>query len=519
MPDEALSAAAVREAVTPPLSPEAAVAVAEGRARLALTRRQVEAIAAGHARLGACVAQQRLVYGVTTGFGPLADRIVPGEAIETLQRNLIYHLATGVGAELGWVEARLVALARLCSLVRGVSGASPALADKILGLLASPYAPRIPEQGTVGASGDLTPLSHLALALIGEGGFLDREGRPAAAETVRAALGGWLDLRGRDGLALVNGTSAMTGIAALNAVRAARLIGWAEALTVGAAELLGGRAEAWDPRFAALRDHPGQRAATRALAARAEGSRRLASTPAAVQRLAPGAAPRTDRPLQDAYTLRCAPQVLGTVRDQAEWHAHVVETELNAATDNPIFPEDGPPALHGGNFMGTPVAAASDLLAMGVVSLAGLAERQVARLTDERLNGGLPAFLHRGPAGLNSGLMGAQVTATALLAEMRTRAVPASIQSISTNAANQDVVSMGTIAARTCARQIEDAGRVLAILALAVAQGVDIAGDGVAPATARLVARLRAVSPPLERDRPLAPDIAAVAALIRDEAA
>ena len=514
MPEDACppNARAADTSLAPPLDPAGAVAVAEGRARLVLPPGTCAAIAAGHARMQTCIAQERLVYGITTGFGPLADRIVPAGDIETLQRNLIAHLATGVGADLGWREARLVALARLLSLARGVSGASPGLVTRLARLIASPFAPRIPEKGTVGASGDLTPLAHLALALMGEGAFMDRAGRPVAPADAEAALGGWHGLDGRDGLALVNGTSAMTGIAALNTVEAARLIAWAEALTVGFAELLGGRREAWDPLLAELRGQPGQVASTAALACRAEGSTRLTPGRAADRLLA------EDRPtgpiLQDAYTIRCAPQILGTIRDQAAWANGVVARELAGATDNPVFPEGSAPALHGGNFMGQPVAAASDMLAMAVVALAGLVERQIARLTDERLNGGLPAFLHRGPAGLNSGLMGAQVTATALLAEMRTRAVPASIQSISTNGANQDVVSMGTIAARTARCQIADCAHVLAVLALAVAQGAEIAPGGFAPATERLVARVRAISPPLERDRPLSGEIRALAAEI-----
>lgn len=497
-----------------------AVAIAEGRRGCALAPEAAARVAAARARLEACVAERRVVYGLTTGFGPLADRLVDPADIPLLQENLVNHLASGVGRPLPFAAARATALARLNSLLQGWSGASEGLVARLVGLLNAPLAPLIPEKGTVGASGDLTPLAHLALALMGRGGFLDRDGRPVPDERAFALIGhGPLTLAARDGLALVNGASAMTGIAALNAAAARRLAAWAEALTVGVAELLRGRAEAWDDAFSRARPHPGQREAAAALRRRATGAPRIDAEPAARRRL--DALPRrADRAAQDAYTLRCAPQVIGAARDAFAWHEAAALRELNSATDNPILPEDGPaPALHGGNFMGAHLALASDALSAAVTTLAGLSERQLARLTDERLNEGLPAFLHRGPAGLNSGFMGAQVTATALLAEMRARATPASVQSLSTNGANQDVVSMGTVAARNAAAQIEDAGRILAILALAVAQGVDIvAGDGGAagfgPATAALAAHVRALAPPMPTDRPLGPEIERLAAAI-----
>jgi tyrosine ammonia-lyase len=226
-----------------------------------------------------------------------------------------------------------------------------------------------------------------------------------------------------------------------------------------------------------------------------------------------------DRIGQDAYTLRCAPQVLGAVADTVDWHDRVVMTELNSVTDNPIFPEAGEvPALHGGNFMGQHVGLASDALANSITVLAGLAERQIARLTDERLNNGLPAFLHKGAAGLNSGFMGAQVTATAILAEMRTRG-PASAQSISTNGANQDVVSMGTIAARMAAEALLRASEVQAILALCVAQAIDIVEErgepGFSCSAKALHGFVRSRSAALDTDRPMGEEIAAMAEAMR----
>jgi tyrosine ammonia-lyase len=284
-------------------------------------------------------------------------------------------------------------------------------------------------------------------------------------------------------------------------------------------EALGGRLEAWSLAFAEARPHAGQLAATKALLARVAGSERLATIPLASRRLEREDIMTEDRIGQDAYTLRCAPQVIGAVWDSLDWHDRIVTTELNAVTDNPIFPEDRDvPALHGGNFMGQHVGLASDALANAVTVLAGLAERQVARLTDERLNNGLPAFLHKGPAGLNSGFMGAQVTATAILAELRTRG-PASVQSISTNGANQDVVSMGTIAARLASDALVRLSEIQAILALAAAQAVDIVeqrgAGGFSPETGSVRDFVRMRSAPLETDRPLGEEIAAMAEAMR----
>ena len=490
---------------------EAFEAVAVGRAALQLGEGALERLEQGRRRMRAAILENRVVYGVTTGFGALADRHVAQANSEALQRKLVYHLATGVGRPLSFAQARGAALARLSALAQGRSGVSEEAVDLLLALINAPLAPLIPEKGAVGASGDLTPLAHLALALMGEGAFFDWRGRSVANEAAFAELGASpLKLSGRDGLALVNGTSAMTAIAALNGVAAGRLFRWQAALTVAVGELLGARTEAWRAEFAEVRPHPGQRLAAEWLRSGAEGSQRLESDLAADSRHAgPGlfAAP------QDAYTLRCAPQVLGAALDALSHHDGVIAIELNAATDNPILLEAPPYALHGGNFMGAPVALASDALRNAVATVAGLAERQLARLCNEKLNGGLPAFLHRGIPGLDSGFMGAQVTASALLAEIRAGAAPASIQSIPTNADNQDVVSMGTIAARACAKAIEECAAIQAILALAAAQGMEICagGDpqsaGFGRASRQVRALARSESAPLSVDRPLSGDI------------
>lgn len=497
------------------LSLDDAIRLIDGRQLLEPSAETIRRCTAAHERLVTIIREKRHVYGITTGFGPLANRLVDQSVGAQLQQNLVNHLATGLGPSFDWRQARAIVLARIMSIVQGVSGASMPAIAALVRLINSPYAPVIPSKGTVGASGDLTPLAHMVLCFQGVGDFMLQNGRRVDAMEALAQMGlPKMDLSQRDGLALVNGTSAMTGVAVLNAVAARRAISWAIALTAGLAETQNGRVEAWHAAFGNVRPHPGQIAAAAALRRRVDGSQRVERSILADRRLN-GVGNVTEQSAgQDAYTLRCAPQVIGAVWDTASWHALVVETEFSAATDNPIFPDgaaDTVLVLHGGNFMGQHVGLASDALSNAIVVLAGLAERQIARLTDETLNRGLPAFLHRGQAGLNSGLMGAQVTATALLAEMRSQGA-ASVNSISTNAANQDVVSMGTIAARLLADKISTISQIHAILALAVAQAMDImelsnpepAFSDHALALRQIV---RTVSPPLLQDRPLGREI------------
>jgi tyrosine ammonia-lyase len=478
------------------------------------------AVSAGH--LQSCIDDRRVVYGVTTGFGPLADREVPPESIEALQRNLIYHLATGVGAPLRWEESRALLFARLMSILQGWSGASAPVVKLMVDVLNCNLAPYIPEKGTVGASGDLTPSAHMALALMGEGAFLSKTGEKLPAQSVLTAHGlEPYQLSLRDGLAMVNGVSAMAGIAAVNADLAARALQWSLALTVGHAEAMKGRSEAWHPAFGEARPHPGQIKAHEKLGALSKGSQRLDATRIASKAVSDGdLIIQQERSSQDAYSIRCAPQVLGAVWDMLDIHNKIVETELNSASDNPIFSSDAPFALHGGNFYGQHVAFASDALFNAVAKIAILSERQIARVTDEKLNEGLPAFLQPISPGLQSGFMGAQVTASALLAEIRTLAIPASIQSISTNGANQDVVSMGTIAARKVRNALDDVFRILAIQLLCVAQAVDIrredGGGRFCPATETVRAFARQHSARLEQDRSLSEDIETLALAMRE---
>jgi tyrosine ammonia-lyase len=463
------------------------------------------------------IARGSLIYGVTTGYGPLANRHISPARSSELQRNLVYHLCSGVGDPLSPRQTRAIMLARANSLAQGHSAIRLTSLQLLLDCLAADVLPLIPRRGTVGASGDLTPLAHLARGLMGEGEALHAGRVQPASEALRRAGLQPLNPSHKEGLALVNGTSAMTGIAALNGCDAAVALERSAQLTVLYAELLEGRREAWSPRLAEVRPHPGQRALTRRLAALARGSHRLRRHAAAGTRVPLDAAVhRQPEPPQDPYTVRCAPQYLGAVADVLAFHDRVVVTELNSVTDNPVF--FGDEVVHGGNFYGQHVAFASDALATAVIKLAVAAERRIARITDEAQSRGLPPFLQARAPGLQSGFMGAQVTATALVAEMRTLGVPASIQSIPTNANNQDVVTLGTIAARRVADLLELLFDVLAIEALILTQGLELrSGDGrnFAPASRAFARAVRQHAPPLGDDRALAPEIAALSQALR----
>lgn len=492
-------------------------AVAEGRASVALHPSTHARARASEAMLDRLVADRRAIYGVTTGYGPLADRQIDPAQGEQLQRKLVYHLASGVGAPLPAAAARAVTVARLMTLARGLSAVRPELLDWLCATLNAGLAPIIPEKGTVGASGDLTPLAHMALAFMGEGAFW-RDGEAAPAAEMLASVGiAPITLRHKEGLALVNGTSAMAGLAALNGVRARRLVRASALLTVAYAEVLGGHRAAWHPLAAEARPHPGQRRATALLWALTADSPHLQPFEATPPRIGETGADGTvcAQLPQDAYSIRCAPQLLGAVDEALLHHDATVERELTAVTDNPLVFPDEDVLLHAGNFFGQHVSFVSDALLNAVAMLGVWAERQVARVTDPLLNAGLPPFLQGRATGLNSGFMGAQVTASALVAELRAKSAPASIQSVPTNANNQDVVTMGTIAARRAGEAITDVARILAIEAMCLAQAVELrereSGAPFGPAPRAIVDLARGRSAFLDEDRPLSEEIEAVA--------
>lgn len=456
-----------------------------------------------------CVARGDVIYGVTTGFGPLATTHLPPERAAELQRNLLYHLATGVGPWLSREQTRAMMVARAASLSRGYSAVRPEVVGLLCACLERGVTPAVPSMGTVGASGDLTPLAHVALALTGEGEVWG-EGGPVPASVALAAAGlEPLELGEKEGLALVNGTAAMTGVAALNGYAMRGVLAWAMRLSAAFAEVSRARVDGWDALFDRARPHPGQR----------EVRARLGELLAGSTRARRGRLERVDGEValgralvQPVYSTRCVPQLLGAAWDAWAWHDEVVERELASVTDNPLVDVEAGEVRHGGNFFGQHVAFAADALNNAAVQVAVLVERQVARVTDARVSG-LPPFLTGGVPGLSSGLMGAQVTASALIGELRARAVPASIQSVPTNGGNQDVVPMGTTAATRGAWSIERVWEVLAIGAIAAAQAIELEGpgEGFGPAARALHAEVREVSGPLGSDRPLSGEVRALA--------
>lgn len=508
-----------------PLRLDEFFAVTEGRATFEFSKAAKARMAASQSLLEEMVSTERRIYGVTTGYGPLACHHVAPEHAGTLQRNLIYHLASGVGPEYGREETRAILSARIVSLSQGHSAIRIETMQFLLQCLEEDLLPVVPEMGTVGASGDLTPLAHLALGWLGQSEVHWRGQRMPAREALSACGLEPLELTFKEGLALVNGTSAMTGLAARNAVLSRRALDWALRWTACYAEALDGKAQAWDARFGQVRPHPGQQEAHRRLGRLILGSGRLEyslDAPRLSTHLAEDGLIPDQSLLQGAYSIRCAPQIYGAVLDVLEFHDRIVETELNSVTDNPIFFAEDAEVLHGGNFYGQHVAFASDALHMAVLKIAIHVERKIARITDCRLNGGLPAFLQPRQLGLQSGFMGAQVTASAIVAEMRSEATPASIQSIPTNGNNQDVVPMGTIAARKARRAIGHLYRLLAIDAMVMAQAMELRADrdsiaaaGFSPAAQHVHGWLRQTVAPLIDDRPLGSEIEALAIRLR----
>jgi histidine ammonia-lyase len=473
--------------------PTSQIAVSqEARRSLLESRRLVErAIQSG-----------QTIYGINTGFGKLASVRVPQEQVEQLQINLIRSHASGVGSSLPPGVVRAVMLLRANVLLRPTSGVRPELVDALVALLNAGVLPAVPEQGSVGASGDLAPLSHIGLALMGEGYVLSTKGlaAPAGPALKKAGLTPyrWAP---KEGIAFINGTQAQTALLALM-VHDAQVL-WRTA--VGAAamslEALRGTPAPLDPRIHNSRPHTGQVRAATLMRELLEDSEIRESHR------------ENDPRVQDAYSLRCAPQVMGAVADAINFAEQTVEIELNASTDNPLVFDNGD-VISGGNFHGQPVAQALDILALTLTTLQAIAERRVERLVNPDLSQGLPAFLTSDP-GLCSGLMMVQIAAASLVAESRALAMPASIGSIPTDANQEDFVPMGMAAAFKAGRILLNAQRVVAAELLCAAQGLEFLkplapGRGVAA----LYQKLRSLDPPvppLTADRPPAPDLERVA--------
>jgi histidine ammonia-lyase len=462
------------------------------RPKLEASRRVIEA----------ALAAERPVYGVSTGFGPLSDVFVGAADREALQRNLLRSHAIGIGEPIHEAETRATVLLRANVLAKGYSGVRPEIVDLLCELLNRGVHPLIPERGSVGASGDLAPLAHLALVLIGEGEAFYRGGRLAGAEALRRAGLSPVTLKAKEGLALINGTCGMTGIGALAVTRAERLAKLADAAGAMTLEALRGSQVPFDERLQEVRPHPGQAASARNLRLLLQGSEVMVSH-------------KDCGKIQDSYTLRCIPQVHGAVREALSFARAALTRELNSATDNPlVFPESGD-ILSGGNFHGHPVGLALDFASVALAGLCGMAERRIERLVNPQLSE-LPPFLVKA-SGLHSGFMVAQVAAASLVSEAKLLASPATVDSIPTSGSKEDFVSMGWLAAIKAAQIVDRLATILALEFLCAAQGLDFLlplkpGRGVRKA----YEVLRSFVTHLTEDRVLRQDLDRVLPLLED---
>jgi histidine ammonia-lyase len=479
---------------------------ASARRRVQQSRRCLEQLVAAGAT----------IYGVNTGFGKLANQSIPSDEVLALQENLLRSHAVGMGQLLSPPVCRLAMALRIQALAKGFSGVSVELLETLIEMYNRGVVPAIPEQGSVGASGDLTPLAHMALVVMGEGhAFVLGSQRTASRGSKEKQLGKLLSgraalkrvhlhphrLLAKEGLAVINGTQISTALLADALVRAWDLVRVADVAGALTIEATKSSQKPFDPRIQELRPHPGQIACAANLRRLLAGSQVMASHAECAK-------------VQDAYSMRCMPQVHGTTRDALTYVTAVVEREMNAATDNPLIFADSNEVISGGNFHGQPIALCADVLATAVTDLSSISERRIENIVNPDLSG-LPGFLTP-HAGLNSGMMMVQVLAAALVSENKSLSFPASVDSIPTSANREDHVSMSTAAARKCRSVVTNATRVLASELLCAAQGLEFhrpltAGKGAEAAYQHIREHVR----PLGRDRTLHRDLEAVERLIR----
>jgi histidine ammonia-lyase len=522
--------------------------VAEERAPVAVSAATLERAARRRADFEDIVRQEIPIYGVTTGYGEMIYMLVATSKETELQTNLVRSHSAGVGPGFAEDEARAILAARLNALAKGYSAVRPEVLERIALYLNSGITPFVPEIGSLGASGDLAPLAHIASTLIGEGYLLVNGAKVPTGQVLQERGIEPLQLRFKEGLALINGTSAMTGVGALVVGRAMTQVRQAEIVTALIIETLEGSTSPFLPEGHDIaRPHRGQIDTAANMRALMAGSR-LTVEHAKLRQLvadgngangnghiengnghngnghaAKGAGPLVDGNvrrskvyLQKAYSLRAIPQVVGAVRDTLYHATTKLDIELNSSNDNPLFFE-GQEIFHGANFHGQPIAFAMDFVTIALTQLGVLSERRTNRVLNRHLSYGLPEFLVSGEAGLNSGFAGAQYPATALVAENRTIG-PASTQSVPSNGDNQDVVSMGLISTRNARRVLQNNEKILAVEYLAAAQAVDISGryEGLSPASKAAYEAIRELVPTLRSDRYMADDIELVAAALTD---
>src|SRR5580765_99589 len=479
--------------------------VALGGATVGLAPSAAERMKTSRAVVDKVVASGTVAYGINTGFGKLASVRISAEQVRTLQVNLVRSHCCGVGAPLTETETRAIALLRANALAKGLSGVRPIIVETICAMLNAGVHPVVPSQGSVGASGDLAPLAHLALAMIGEGEVWAGSGREGSAEALRRAGIKPLVPEAKEAISLINGTQAMLAVGALSLLAAETLAETADVLGAMSLDALHGTDVAFDERIHAARPHPGQ-----------------IKVAANLRRLIAGSEIRDSHKdcgrVQDAYSLRCIPQVHGAVRDTLEFCRRTFEIEMNSAVDNPLVFVKGNAEgdiLSGGNFHGEPLAFALDYMAIALSALAGISERRIERLVNPAINEGLPPFL-AADAGINSGFMMPQVTAAALASENKVLAHPASVDSIPTSGNKEDFVSMGMTAALKLKKVVANTAHVLSIEACAATQALDfLAPLKTSKALQQVHARIRQASAQVDRDRVMSGDFARVAELVR----
>ena len=470
---------------------------ASARARMNASRAVVEHL----------LESDTVVYGVNTGFGKLASVQISHGQIRALQANLVRSHSCGVGPLLTEVETRAIMLLRANALAKGYSGIRPIVVDTLCAMLNRRVHPLIPSQGSVGASGDLAPLAHLAQVLIGEGKAVYQSRSMPGAEAMQLAGIEPLSLEAKEGLALLNGTQAMLALLSLAVREANILVDTADVAAALSLDALRGSPTAFDERIAHVRPFPGHSRTAENLIRLNHGSQIRESH----------RSPEQDRRVQDPYSLRCTPQVHGAVRDSLVQVRATLEIELNSATDNPLVFADSGEVLSGGNFHGQPLAMAADQVAVAFATLAGISERRIEQMTNPQISR-LPAFLIREP-GVNSGFMILQIAAAALVGETKAMATPHSVDSIPTSANQEDYVSMGMSAARRLKPMARNLCNVVAIELLAACQGLDLLAPlQTGPLAMRAYDLVRSVSKVVDVDRSLAPDIDAVGRLIEGAA-
>ena len=481
------------------------VAAAQGR-RVALAPATIPLMERSRAAVDRLVAEGQVAYGITTGFGRFKDRLITADQVRQLQLNLVRSHAVGVGPQLPAEVVRAMLLVRANTLAKGYSGVRPVVVENLLALLNHGVHPCIPSQGSLGASGDLAPLAHMALVLLGEGeAFVDGQKMSGVAALARAGLEP-LTLLAKEGLALLNGTTLMVGYGALLVRRAVNLVLTADIAGSLTIEALQGTDRAFDARVHAARPHPRQQDCARFLRAILSDSQLLRQS--------------DPNNVQDPYTLRCMPQVHGAVRDAIAYAAWVINIELNSVNDNPIIfvgEHDAVDVVSAGNFHGEPIAIAMDYLKLALTELGNISERRIARLVDADSNGGvLPMFLTE-QGGLESGFMMAQYTAAALASENKVLAHPASADSIPSSANTEDHVSMGATAVRQAATILDHVEQIIAIEMMAAAQGIDFRcrdGGQMGQGTRIAHRMIREVVPFLPTDVILAPHMTALKELV-----